>query len=57
MRLDSFFIFLLVVGCLFIVLTQMNNDKEIEIEIIKNSKEYVIYKNCENFKGDWYCYD
>ena len=57
MRLDSFFIFLLVVGCLFIVLTQMNNDKEKEIEIIKNSKEYVIYKNCENFKGDWYCYD
>lgn len=50
------FIFL-IIGCATIFVAQMINDNKKEIELIKNTKEYVIYQNCEYFDEEYYCYE
>ena len=57
MDLENLLFCFLLIGCLVIVLVQMDNDKEKEIEIIKKTKEYTIYQNCEYLDEEWYCYD
>ena len=57
MDLDNLVIILLIFMLAIILVAEVNNNKEKEIEILKKTKEYVIYQNCEYFDEEYYCYE
>ena len=40
-----------------ILLVQFDNENQKEIELIKNTQEYVMYDNCYKLDESWYCYN
>lgn len=49
---------IILIAALFgVFLVELDQENAKELELIKNTKEYVIHKNCQEFDGVWYCYD
>ena len=48
---------IIIATLLGVFLVQIDHENTKELELIKNTKEYVIHKNCKKFEEKWYCYD
>lgn len=54
--MDSlYFVVLILFTCLFCSIVTDNSKKD--IEVIKNTKDYRIYKHCRSIDDVYYCYD
>lgn len=57
MELEELVIFVIICALLVLGINWASNEQKKELEIIKNNKDYEVYKNCIEVDKEWYCYD
>lgn len=57
MELEELVIFVIICALLVLGINWCSNEQKKELEIIKNKKDYEVYKNCIEVDEEWYCYD
>ena len=57
MELEELIIFVIIIALLILGINWVSNEQKKELEIIKNNKDYEVYKNCIEVDEEWYCYD